>query len=155
MNETWIYPTGPVSHPFAGGMIVNKEGEYEVARFTDGTIAWSFANTNPGWNWHQTRYVAPLNQWTHVAVVYDGGTVTTYANGLSVDTFKGAGNIGDILPSANDFRIGGRQVPDALGNQFFSGLIDEAAIYDRALDSCRSEERRVGKECRSRWSPYH
>ena len=22
-------------------------------------------------------------------------------------------------------------------------------------DSVRSEERRVGKECRSRWSPYH
>ena len=22
-------------------------------------------------------------------------------------------------------------------------------------DSIRSEERRVGKECRSRWSPYH
>ena len=21
--------------------------------------------------------------------------------------------------------------------------------------ACRSEERRVGKECRSRWSPYH
>ena len=25
--------------------------------------------------------------------------------------------------------------------------------YKNAL--CRSEERRVGKECRSRWSPYH
>ena len=24
-----------------------------------------------------------------------------------------------------------------------------------AIDSSRSEERRVGKECRSRWSPYH
>ena len=24
-----------------------------------------------------------------------------------------------------------------------------------ALAHCRSEERRVGKECRSRWSPYH
>ena len=23
------------------------------------------------------------------------------------------------------------------------------------LDMVRSEERRVGKECRSRWSPYH
>ena len=23
------------------------------------------------------------------------------------------------------------------------------------LDNTRSEERRVGKECRSRWSPYH
>ena len=25
----------------------------------------------------------------------------------------------------------------------------------RILDRMRSEERRVGKECRSRWSPYH
>ena len=26
---------------------------------------------------------------------------------------------------------------------------------DRELEERRSEERRVGKECRSRWSPYH
>src|SRR5260370_41032912 len=26
---------------------------------------------------------------------------------------------------------------------------------DDAEDDSRSEERRVGKECRSRWSPYH
>ena len=26
---------------------------------------------------------------------------------------------------------------------------------DLALKEVRSEERRVGKECRSRWSPYH
>ena len=30
--------------------------------------------------------------------------------------------------------------------------VDEAGI---AYDAWRSEERRVGKECRSRWSPYH
>src|SRR5256885_10784163 len=24
-----------------------------------------------------------------------------------------------------------------------------------SAETCRSEERRVGKECRSRWSPYH
>ena len=29
-------------------------------------------------------------------------------------------------------------------------------IYDAGIRTvCRSEERRVGKECRSRWSPYH
>ena len=28
------------------------------------------------------------------------------------------------------------------------------ACYDQH-NLCRSEERRVGKECRSRWSPYH
>src|SRR2546430_17548907 len=31
-----------------------------------------------------------------------------------------------------------------------------ASDFDaRALTPFRSEERRVGKECRSRWSPYH
>ena len=32
------------------------------------------------------------------------------------------------------------------------GVHDDLEEYDRAM---RSEERRVGKECRSRWSPYH
>ena len=34
---------------------------------------------------------------------------------------------------------------------------DEEAIADLEKDylELRSEERRVGKECRSRWSPYH
>ena len=30
-----------------------------------------------------------------------------------------------------------------------------ARLYDAGVDQHRSEERRVGKECRSRWSPYH
>ena len=29
------------------------------------------------------------------------------------------------------------------------------SITDKAGFAARSEERRVGKECRSRWSPYH
>ena len=28
-------------------------------------------------------------------------------------------------------------------------------FYRNGISLCRSEERRVGKECRSRWSPYH
>ena len=34
-----------------------------------------------------------------------------------------------------------------------AGLDDLDPIYKQLLD--RSEERRVGKECRSTWSPYH
>src|SRR2546427_12917064 len=33
--------------------------------------------------------------------------------------------------------------------------IDEARIRKTFYGQNRSEERRVGKECRSRWSPYH
>ena len=32
---------------------------------------------------------------------------------------------------------------------------DESHQYGTYMASVRSEERRVGKECRSRWSPYH
>ena len=36
------------------------------------------------------------------------------------------------------------------------GIIDLNGVWDFALGTTeRSEERRVGKECRSRWSPYH
>ena len=34
----------------------------------------------------------------------------------------------------------------------FRGVYELSEI---ATESYRSEERRVGKECRSRWSPYH
>ena len=32
---------------------------------------------------------------------------------------------------------------------------DEKALQHQLKQLTRSEERRVGKECRSRWSPYH
>src|SRR3989338_8490995 len=44
----------------------------------------------------------------------------------------------------SDIRL--NQLPDAAGAKIIADC--EAAV-------CRSEERRVGKECRSRWSPYH
>ena len=34
-------------------------------------------------------------------------------------------------------------------------LVIDAGHDGRAIVKSRSEERRVGKECRSRWSPYH
>ena len=37
------------------------------------------------------------------------------------------------------------------------GIIPESTqiAIRKAVENGRSEERRVGKECRSRWSPYH
>ena len=41
--------------------------------------------------------------------------------------------------------------------QYFEQMnnISEELIQPWLLLTTRSEERRVGKECRSRWSPYH
>ena len=42
-----------------------------------------------------------------------------------------------------------------LGFDFVEMSVDETDERLSRLDWSRSEERRVGKECRSRWSPYH
>ena len=48
-------------------------------------------------------------------------------------------------------------LPTSLGS---AGSMEEKMLWGRFSSgdtqfSGRSEERRVGKECRSRWSPYH
>src|SRR5260370_41674971 len=52
---------------------------------------------------------------------------------------------------ASDDRTDGRAFPSA-GQAADAGAEQRSAA---AADGSRSEERRVGKECRSRWSPYH
>src|SRR2546430_16581974 len=40
-------------------------------------------------------------------------------------------------------------------NQFAGKSVEQFSPVELDFDNARSEERRVGKECRSRWSPYH
>src|SRR2546425_13331039 len=59
------------------------------------------------------------------------------------------------------FRLGKIGPADALfyvSFQFLGGLLGvmvAGALLGSVARDKRSEERRVGKECRSRWSPYH
>src|SRR3712207_7175075 len=41
------------------------------------------------------------------------------------------------------------------GDAVRAGMAAVTDLDATVLVLCRSEERRVGKECRSRWSPYH
>ena len=42
-----------------------------------------------------------------------------------------------------------------VSNKFYSCKMEENSSVSEHILKMRSEERRVGKECRSRWSPYH
>ena len=53
----------------------------------------------------------------------------------------------EITFSEQNLRIAGLKVK--------SGLCKVKGKNLFIMDKHRSEERRVGKECRSRWSPYH
>lgn len=124
--SAWIFPTGPGSTSTYGGIIFNKENEYELSRYQNGTLGWAFNNASPGWVWINTGYVAPLNQWTHIAVVYDSSVVKTYANGTLIHSYSVSGNVS--TSGGYELRIGGRP-----GSQFFQGSIDEFAVYNHAL----------------------
>ena len=45
--------------------------------------------------------------------------------------------------------------PNGSGKSTLSAVLVGNPLYEVTEGEARSEERRVGKECRSRWSPYH
>ena len=55
------------------------------------------------------------------------------------------------LKKSNLLKIKKKQIPNSKLENLNSILEREPEL----LKQIRSEERRVGKECRSRWSPYH
>ncbi|MEU7833686.1 LamG-like jellyroll fold domain-containing protein [Nonomuraea sp. NPDC049129] len=67
----------------------------------------------------------PLNQWSHLAVTYDGSMARLYVNGTQVAQSAFTGELAD---DGGALRIGGNGV----WGEFFSGLIDEVRVYNRA-----------------------
>src|SRR2546426_784757 len=49
----------------------------------------------------------------------------------------------------------GTPYPSTIAVSGMGGTTSQVTVTLRNLSHTRSEERRVGKECRSRWSPYH
>ena len=63
----------------------------------------------------------------------------------------------DASETCQNFIYAGIDVELSDGTQHFSLMPNDQTNIDSmfAAITLRSEERRVGKECRSRWSPYH
>ena len=49
----------------------------------------------------------------------------------------------------------GSGVREGAHGEDYAGVAEVLALRSAQVVGDRSEERRVGKECRSRWSPYH
>ncbi len=125
--EAWINPDFSSN---SVQMIANKEGEYELSIFANGSLNFAFAEGG-SWNWHNTGATIPRNAWTHVAVTYNAGLVTTYVNGVLVDSQSMATTtIDDVYQSLDELRIGGRSNNPA--NQYFDGRIAEVRVWSVA-----------------------
>ena len=77
-------------------------------------------------------YPFPNNQWHHVMAIGGNGRLALYFDGnLAGATATSPANFGE---SEFDFNIGGGGVFDPTGN-YFQGLIDEVAVWFRALST--------------------
>ncbi|MCP4545974.1 MAG: SUMF1/EgtB/PvdO family nonheme iron enzyme [bacterium] len=131
--SAWIFATGEgsLSTRYWGGIVISKEGEYEIARFANSNIGFAIANDTPGWDWIDTGVSIPLYTWAHISITYsvNSATIIVYLNGSQAFSTPGTGLIDDFHPVENDFMIGNRQRTE----QVFDGMIDDIRVYNRVL----------------------
>ncbi|QFY11590.1 DNRLRE domain-containing protein [Nonomuraea phyllanthi] len=82
---------------------------------TDPVTSWTVSGTSP----------LPVNAWSHVALTYDGAALRLYVNGQQAAQTALSGSLYD---DGSPLRIGG----NAAWSEYFSGLIDEVRVYNRA-----------------------
>lgn len=70
----------------------------------------------------------PAGEWKHVALTYDGTTMRLYVDGVEI---AARAQTGGIIATDGALRIGG----NASWGEFFTGVIDEVRVYNRALSA--------------------
>jgi hypothetical protein len=122
--EAWVYPT---SLPVGWRNVVGKDIDryYLMAGSNNSTPA-TGGTYSVGGN-ANTYAPSPLavNAWTHLAATFDGTSVRLFVNGVQVTS---RAQTGALTTSAGLLTIG----YDSYG-EYFTGLIDEVRVYNRAL----------------------
>jgi hypothetical protein len=93
---------------------------------TGGTVPNFLVGTTSGVREAAMTGQLPLNQWSYLAVVFDGTQVQFYVNGALVST---QALNATIVARGNPINIGA----DALPAQFYKGSLDDLRIYSRVL----------------------
>jgi hypothetical protein len=123
--EAWINPSA-LGTPWRTVILKEQPGEMTYALYANTGAGRPATYVYLGAEVNSTSATAlATNTWSHLAATYDGTTLKVYINGVEVSSQAVSGT---MLPSTGALRIGGNSV----WGEYFSGLIDEVRIYDRA-----------------------
>lgn len=111
---------------------------FQLGSFADGwgggTGGWSFGNYN-GVSW-ATAGISDysINQWVHLAGVYNNTDLVLYVDGVEEASVSRSGGLcTNNLDVAVGKVIAAEWSGGVASNNAFNGIIDEVAIYNRAL----------------------
>ncbi len=134
--SAWIYPVGSEAYR---GTFIARRNHWSINCLQDGTIRMWFNDTALGNGYVYPGYQAPLNEWTHLVVVYDAGVLKTYANGKHVgNTITTSGSINN----ADWLYLGGWPA----AGEYFGGGLDEVQVLTDALTDAQVEALYLGSE---------
>ncbi len=123
----WTYmnanASGEMSIVSKGGWAAN-DLPYELTETPGGVIFWQFYDD--GGRDTCAPDSPPVDEWHHLAATYDGQIFKCYIDGELADEWAYAGTMPENTASVT---IGQR----SRGGTYFNGVIDEVAIYNRAL----------------------
>jgi hypothetical protein len=89
----------------------------------------------------------PINQWTHVAVSYDGTNATLYVNGaLDAGTSQTATGV-SLAAAGGTWRIGDIVGATTLPSEAFAGMIDEVRVWNVARTASQVVSDMAGELC--------
>jgi len=139
--ECWVYPGPRPAHSWTEDLVA-KDGECSNRQYIlqlgdnpNNTGAGDFRAaiwlTNGTVPIYDSATVVQTNTWYHVAMTYDGAFLKLYVNGALDGQLAGGG---PLVTGTEPVRLGGG-APGICPNYFFSGLLDEPTIYNRALSS--------------------
>ena len=126
--EAWVFPTvaSGFNTVIARGSSTNFDDTWYLG-VTSG-IPQFFSH---GSNLVAAPSAIPMNQWTHLAITFDGTTKRLYVNGAQVASQGGLGGL-VYDPAPVPVTIGADLTANA-PSDFFTGLVDEVSLYNRAL----------------------
>jgi len=120
---SWIYTFGWPASDLKS--IVSKDANYEYHLNTTGRVYWWWGG---GARSLTSTSIIPLNQWHHIAIVYNNGNATIYIDGVADATTNDG--FGTLNTNNNPLEIAADQ---SFAGRNFDGWIDEVRIYNAAL----------------------
>ena len=130
--EAWIYAN---SSPNGHRIIIGKDAEYGVRQYmmaltSANRVRVHVWNTNGTATWFDGNTTVLNNTWYHVAMTYNRTNLILYVNGAQDGSVNATHQ---IRTGTEPLRIGSSAPSPGGAPYTFSGIIDEAALYSRAL----------------------